>query len=159
MKLYARRPALKKLSSRTRSRGFARTGVRDLLLPFLPGALFVCSYRRRPEGAIDAALTVSFRPMARVTAASVDKRGLPRGDSARYRLSRSIPAALATLATPCACARCRSASNRTRGSSVSSRAAFRYSAANFASLRSRRTSASSWLALAFRFSGMGPILG
>ena len=37
-----------------------------------------------------------------VTATSVDKRGFPRTDSARYRLSRSIPAALAILA---ACAR------------------------------------------------------
>ena len=44
--------------------------------------------------------TVSFRPIALATANKVDSRGLPRGESARYKLSRSIPACLATLASP-----------------------------------------------------------
>ena len=44
--------------------------------------------------------TVSFSPIALVTATSVDHLGLPRADSARYRLSRSTPAAFATFATP-----------------------------------------------------------
>src|SRR4029077_5160273 len=50
------------------------------------------------------ASTVSLRPMAFVTATSVESRGLPCTDKARYRLSRSMPAALATLAIPWACA-------------------------------------------------------
>jgi hypothetical protein len=49
-----------------------------------------------------AASTVSRSPIAFVTASKVERRGLPRADNARYRLSRSIPAALATLAMPCA---------------------------------------------------------
>ena len=63
-----------------------------------------CLYDRRCAGD-HAALTVSFKPMALVTATSVDRRGFPRSNKARYRLSRSMPAALATLAMPCAIAR------------------------------------------------------
>jgi hypothetical protein len=48
----------------------------------------------------DAASTVSFKPIALVTATRVESRGFPRSDKARYRLSRSMPAALATLAKP-----------------------------------------------------------
>ena len=42
--------------------------------------------------------TVSFNPTALVTATRVERRGFPWIDKARYRLSRSMPAALATLA-------------------------------------------------------------
>ena len=96
----------------------------------------------------DAASTVSSRPIAFVTATSVERRGLPRGDSARYRLSRSIPAALATFAIPPrASAIRRSATRRTVGSSVSSSAALRYSVAKSGSgavERSSRYRAKCW---------------
>src|SRR6266852_4799636 len=98
-----------------------------------------------------AASTVSLNPIALVTATSVDRRGLPWTDNARYRLSRSMPAALATLAMPWAWARWRNAMSRTRGSSSSSSAAFRYSAAKSGSFRSRRMMASSCEMLALRF--------
>src|SRR3970282_1904812 len=67
-----------------------------------------------------------------------------------------MPAAFATLAMPCACARWRRAIRSTRGSSSSSNAALRYSAAKPGSLRSRRTMAWSWELLALRLMVSGP---
>src|SRR5436305_1580465 len=69
-----------------------------------------------------------------------------------------MPAALATLAIPCAWARWRKAISRTRGSSSSSNAALRYSAAKSGSFRSRRIMASSWEILVLCFIGFGPFL-
>ena len=46
------------------------------------------------------ASTVSFSPTALVAATRVGRRGFPRTDKARYRLSRSMPAVLATLVMP-----------------------------------------------------------
>src|SRR5712692_10304071 len=100
----------------------------------------------------DSASTVSFSPTALVTATRVERRGFPRADKARYRLSRSIPAALATFATPpLASAIRRKASRRTCGSSASSSAALRYSAANPEFSRSSRITALSCEMLALRF--------
>src|SRR5712692_4051822 len=67
-----------------------------------------------------------------------------------------MPAAFATLAMPCARARWRRAIRSTRGSSLSSNAALRYSAAKSGSLRRRRTNASSWEMLALRFMVSSP---
>jgi hypothetical protein len=47
-----------------------------------------------------AGSTVSERPRALVIATIVEKRGLPFGERARYRLSRSMRAFFATYATP-----------------------------------------------------------
>ncbi len=69
-----------------------------------------------------------------------------------------MPAAFATRAAPCARTRWRRASRRTRGSSSSSSAACRYSAAKPGSLRNRRTIASSWEMLALRFTVFSPFL-
>src|SRR6266566_6531982 len=103
------------------------------------------------------ASTVSFSPTALVTATSVDSRGFPLADRARYRLSRSTPAALATLAIPPrASAILRRAIRSTRGSSSSSNAARRYSAANSGFPRSSRTIASSCGTLALRFMTFSP---
>src|SRR5712692_2982351 len=100
----------------------------------------------------DSASTVSFSPTALVTATRVESRGLPRADKARYRLSRSIPAALATLARPpLASAMRRRAIRSTLGSSSSSNAARKYSAANSGLSRNSRTVASSCDMLALRF--------
>jgi hypothetical protein len=60
-----------------------------------------------------AASTVSLKPTALVTATSVDNRGFPRADNSRCRLSRSMPAAVATFATPLASATRRRAIRRT----------------------------------------------
>ena len=91
------------------------------------------------------ASTVSFKPIAFVTATSVDKRGLPCADSARYRLSRSIPAALATLATPPrASATRRKATRSTRGSSASSSAALKYSAATAEPINGHAAQMKAW---------------
>src|SRR5450631_2637339 len=80
------------------------------------------------------------------------KQGFPRADKARYRLSRSMPAALATLAMPPrASAIRRKAIRSTLGWSPSSNAARRYSATNSGFSRSSRTVASSWDMLALRF--------
>jgi hypothetical protein len=88
--------------------------------------------------------TVSFNPTARVTATSVESRGFPFADKARYKLSRSIPAALATLAIPPrASAMRRNAIKSTPGSSLSSSAAFKYSAAKLWLSRRRRRITSS----------------
>ena len=71
-----------------------------------------------------AASTVSFKPTALVTATSVESRGFPRADNARYKLSRSMPAALATLAMPPLASRVRPRTiSSTAGSCVSSNAA------------------------------------
>jgi hypothetical protein len=70
-----------------------------------------------------ASSTVSFSPTALVTATSVESRGFPRRDKARYKLSRSIPAALATLAMPPRASEMRRRAIRsTPGSSSSSNA-------------------------------------
>src|SRR5258707_12498095 len=50
------------------------------------------------EGLHCAGSTVSLRPMALVTATSVDRRGVPLTDNGRQRVSRASPAALAALA-------------------------------------------------------------
>ena len=83
-------------------------------------------------------VTSSFNPVARTTGASVDQRGLPFKDSMRYRLSRGIPACLATSDIPCASATLRRACRNTAGSS-SSAAAVRYSAAKPGSLSRSRS--------------------
>src|SRR5580692_1087663 len=124
--------------------GWDSTNAEIMGLDFLYGRS-----RRQSHGAVS---TVSFKPTALVTATRVESRGFPRTDKARYRLSRSMPAALATLAMPPrASATRRRAISRTLGSSVSSNAARRYSAANSGFLRSSRIVASSWDTLALRF--------
>src|SRR4051812_23200389 len=111
------------------------------------------------DGEGQAASTVSFRPIALVTATSVDSLGLPFCESARYKLSRSIPAALATLAIPpLASANRRSAIRSTFGSSVSSSAALRYSTAKSRSSRSIFFIVSSWGTLGLCFMFAAPFL-
>src|SRR6266849_4125367 len=96
--------------------------------------------------------TVSFNPTALVTPNRVESRGFPRADKTRYRLSRSMPAALATLAMPPrASAMRRRAIRSTLGSSSSSKAARRHSAANSGLSRSSRIVASSCDMPALRF--------
>ncbi len=147
------RPALERALDTVNS---FKGGAPDLnTLETLKEALSDCSL-----WAVDShplASTVSFNPTALVTATSVESRGFPLADKARYRLSRSMPAALATLAMlPRASAMRRSAMRRTLGSSSSSKAARRYSAANSGFSRSSRTVASSWEMLALRFISFSP---
>src|ERR1700722_3349178 len=96
--------------------------------------------------------TVNFNPTALVTATRVATRGLPFGDSTRYKFSRSMPAILATLAIPPrASATRRSAIKKLPVSPLSSKAALRYSAANsrFSRKRRRMTSPCDSLLMSF----------
>jgi hypothetical protein len=120
---------------------------------------FNCVAHPPVEPAIqNADLAVRIRPHA-----ALEDRGAtfkpPLKSCMRFRLlaiiqdqadSRVSFKPLATLAIPRACATCRKARRSTRGSSASSRAALRYSAADSGSLRVREIIASSCEALALR---------
>ena len=93
--------------------------------------------------------TVNFMPTAFVTACNVDKRVAPRDDKARFKDSRGTPAATATLVTPPRASAIRlRAIRRTPGSSSSSIAALRYSAAKAGSRRNMFITTSSCETLA-----------
>ncbi len=119
---------------------------------FHPLSRKVClQFRRRLAGAksgqacaLSCRVTAKCKPAALSTASSVFTVGFPFGPSARYRLSRGMPARSATAAMPCASATWRRATSSAvwpPGSSASSKAAAKYAFAKSGSAFSSSTTA------------------